>query len=48
MLYLIFVTLWDFLRPHHYLLLENMALRQQILVLERQVKRPCFRERELA
>ena len=38
----------DLLRPKHDLLLENLALRQQILVLQRQVKRPRFRVRERA
>ena len=36
MLYLILNYLKDLLRPQHDLLLENLALRQQILVLERQ------------
>ncbi len=48
MLNLIINFLWDFLRPKHDLLLENIALRQQILVLQRQVKRPKFRDRERA
>ena len=38
MLNLIINYLRDLLRPKHDLLLENLALRQQILVLERQVK----------
>jgi hypothetical protein len=38
MLYLIISYLRDLLRPQHDLLLENLALRQQILVLERLVK----------
>ena len=48
MLNLIINYLWDLFRPKHDLLLENIALRQQILVLERQVKRPKFRDRERA
>jgi putative transposase len=48
MLNLIINYLRDLLRPKHDLLLENLALRQQILVLERQVKRPRFRVRERA
>jgi transposase InsO family protein len=48
MLYLIFNYLRDLLRPQRDLLLENLALRQQILVLERQVKRPRFKDRERA
>ena len=35
MLYLILNTLRDLLRPNRDLLLENLALRQQILVLQR-------------
>jgi hypothetical protein len=34
MLYLILNYLRDLLRPHRDLLLENLALRQQILVLQ--------------
>ena len=48
MLNLIINYLRDLLRPKHDLLLENIALRQQILVLERQIKRPRFRDRERA
>ena len=48
MLYIIVNNLRDLLRPHCNLLLENMALRQQILVLERQVKRPRFKDHERA
>lgn len=48
MLYLTLCFLRDFLRPNHDLLLENLALRQQILVLERQVKRPRFNDHERA
>jgi len=48
MLNLIINFLWDLLRPKHDLLLENIALRQQILVLERHVKRPKFRNSERA
>ncbi len=48
MLNLIINYLRDLLRPKHDLLLENIALRQQILVLQRQVKRPRFRDRERA
>ena len=48
MLNLIANYLRDLLRPKHDLLLENIALRQQILVLERHVKRPKFRNSERA
>lgn len=48
MLYLILNYVRDLLRPQHNLLLENLALRQQILVLERQVKRPRLKDRERA
>ena len=48
MLNLIINYLRDLLRPKHDLLLENLALRQQILVLQRQVKRPRFRVHERA
>ncbi len=46
MLNLILNYLRDLLRPQCDLLLENLALRQQILVLERQVERPRFKDRE--
>ncbi len=46
MLYLVFNFFRGLLRPQRSLRLENLALRQQILVLERQVKRPKFRDRE--
>jgi len=48
MLYLILNYLRDFLRPHNDLLLENLALRQQILVLQGQINRPQFRDRDSA
>jgi putative transposase len=48
MIYLILKYLRDLLRPQHDLLLENLALRQQILVLERQIKKPRFRPRDRA
>lgn len=48
MLYLILNYLRDLLRPQHDLLLENLSLRQQILVLERQVKKPRFRDGDRA
>ncbi len=48
MLYLILTYLRDLLRPQRDLLLENLALRQQLLVLERQVKRLLFKDRERA
>ena len=48
MLYLIFNHLLDLLRPRRDLLLENIALRQQILVLQRQVNRPQIRDRDRA
>ena len=40
MLYLILTYLRDLFRPRQDLFLENLALRQQILVLERQVNKP--------
>ncbi len=43
MLYLILNYLRDLLRPQRDMLLENLALRHQILVLERQVKNPVSR-----
>lgn len=46
MLYLILNTLRDLFRPRPDLLLENLALRQQLLVLERQVEKPRFRDRD--
>ena len=46
MLNLIINYLRDLLRPQRDLLLENLALRQQILILERQVKRPRFKDHE--
>ena len=42
MLYLILNTLRDLLRPRRNLLLENLALRQQILVLRRTNPKPPF------
>ena len=48
MLYLIQNYLRDLFRPHHELQLENLALRQQILIFERQVKKPQFRDRDRA
>ncbi len=38
----------DFLRPRRDLLLENLALRQQILVLQRTNPRQPFRDRDRA
>ena len=38
----------DFLRPRHDLILENLALRQQILVLQRTNPKPPFRDRDRA
>lgn len=46
MLYLILNYLRDLQRPQRDLLFEILALRQQILVLERLVKRPRFKDRE--
>jgi len=46
MLTTILNLLRDLLRPRHDLLLENLALRQQILVLERQINKPKFRDRD--
>jgi transposase InsO family protein len=40
MIPLILAALRDLLRPRHDLIIENLALRQQILVLERAVPRP--------
>ena len=48
MLYIILNYFRDLQRPHRDLLLENLALRQQILALERQVKRPRFKDRDRA
>ncbi len=48
MLYLTLNYLRDLFRPQRDLLLENLALRQQILVLERQVKKPKFRDHDRA
>jgi transposase InsO family protein len=45
---LLLATLRDLLRPRQDLLLENIALRQQILVLQRQVKKPRFKDRDRA
>lgn len=42
MLYLILTTLRGLLRPNRDLLLENLALRQQILVLQRTNPKPPF------
>lgn len=42
MLYLLLSTLRDLLRPRRDLLLENLALRQQLLVLERSSPPPQF------
>lgn len=43
MLYLVMSYLRDLLRPRRDLLLENLALRQQLLVLERSSPPPQFR-----
>jgi putative transposase len=40
MIPLILATLRDLFRPRHGLIIENLALRQQILVLERTAPRP--------
>ena len=48
MLYLILNTLRDLLRPNRDLLLENLALRQQILVLRRTNPKPPFSRLEKA
>ena len=42
MLYLIFNIIWNVLRPRSDLLLENLALRQQIIVLHRKNPKPSF------
>ena len=46
MLYLVLNTLRDLFRPRPDLLLKNLALRQQLLVLERQVKKPRLLDRD--
>ncbi|MFH2053279.1 MAG: hypothetical protein ABIK96_12490 [bacterium] len=46
MIYLIFDTLRDLFRSRHDLFLENLALRQQLLVRERQTGKPQFRNRD--
>jgi transposase InsO family protein len=46
MLNLILASLRDLLRPRRDLLLENLALRQQLLVLEREKPNPVFRYRD--
>lgn len=46
MLYLLLTTLRDLLRPRRDLLLENLALRQQINVLRRDKPKPTFRLRD--
>jgi hypothetical protein len=43
---LIFVFLRAFLLPRTALVAENLALRQQIIVLQRSVKRPRPRKRD--
>ncbi len=48
MLTLLFHTLRDLLRPRQNLILENLALRQQILVLQRTNPKPPFRNRDRA
>jgi len=48
MLVIVLTFLHNLFRSRHDLLLENLALRQQILVLERQIKRPEFRDRDRA
>jgi hypothetical protein len=48
MLNLLIALLRDLLRPRHDLLLENLALRQQILVLQRTNPKPPFRNRDRA
>ena len=42
LLRLFFILLAQSLRTHHHLLLENLALRQQVLVLARHRPRPRF------
>ncbi len=41
---LVFGTLADLTRGKAELLAENALLRQQLIILRRQVKRPCFRK----
>jgi len=48
MIALILSTLRDLLRPRHDLIIENLALRQQILALERSGARPRFHSADKA
>ncbi len=48
MLIIVLTFLRSLFCPRHDLVLENLALRQQILVLERQIKRAEFRDRDRA
>jgi hypothetical protein len=48
MIHLILASLRDLLRPRHDLILENLALRQQILVLERSGAHPRLRASDKA
>jgi transposase InsO family protein len=48
MLTILLHTLRDLLRPRQDLILENLALRQQILVLQRTNPKPPFRDRDRA
>ena len=48
MLIIVLTFLRSLFRPRRDLVLENLALRQQILVIERQIKRPEFRDRDRA
>ena len=46
MFYIILNTLRDLFRSRHDLMLQNLAIRQQLLVLQRQVKKAEFRDRD--
>ena len=43
---IILLFLWTFLRNRNQLILENLTLRQQILILQRSIRRPRLRRRD--